>query len=671
MPTKRWLLFFVALASSLLALFRANTGSNSYESWKYLRSRAVSAKFSHRTQFSDPRDGRAAPIFQSELFPPSKASSWRYSKGQILQRKASLTLNAQSEVDMILEKARKYVFPSGDWESLAKVKIKGIETRGEKITKFDTILTTDGEFQSSRVYANTGEKVEGKTFWAGGVKPGELDSEATKTGVSVTTDYFHDGKGKMWKVDHTGLSRELEMDDREVHLFQTLIPTGFWMMPEVTKLFSCRSMGTYKDINDIEIHRIQLEPKVTCETNEVSGLTAARIHIDAKTGKPIKGVLKAFGVAETWEYKEYEDSSGFQIPSSLSLDNTMGRADIEILDISTSKTLKSEDKKETSFVPPPAPLRPKDTTFMGEGGPVEVIQTYGGHLLVPVRIGGQDAGMFLLDTGCGGMVLDVRQASLLGLTQFGEVYASVIGGTVKTSMSMAKDMTVGPMKVSNPLFACMDLSGLLENYEVSGILGYDFFRRTVVSGSVPDIFGEEATLALWDPELYYPITPPGESPMEFQPLQFLEDVPHIEATIWSADDTLRTRAGDELLMLDIGAGESACIFGGDTVRKRNLGTSIEAGASLAALSGGRVEADNFVLGGLSMCGETFERKPSRSISNDELNLSTRAAGAVCAKILTGCRFVVDYPRERFGIKVVPKSIGDRVKGFLDLLYGQP
>jgi len=142
-------------------------------------------------------------------------------------------------------------------------------------------------------------------------------------------------------------------------------------------------------------------------------------------------------------------------------------------------------------------------------------------------------------------------------------------------MCRANHMTVGPMTINNPLFACMDLSGLLENYDVSGILGYDFFRRAVISGSVPEIFGEEPSLSLWDPKQYYPITPPGEEPMVFDPLVFLEDTPHIESKIWAADDVLKERVSRELLMLDIGAGESAAIFSDSTVRQNRLGAGLE------------------------------------------------------------------------------------------------
>mmetsp|Transcript_18439 Transcript_18439/g.29989 ORF Transcript_18439/g.29989 Transcript_18439/m.29989 type:complete len:678 (-) Transcript_18439:148-2181(-) len=553
--------------------------------------------------------------------------------------------------------------------------LRGTESRNGKITDFRTLLAPDGGFLSSRVYASTEDKVEGKTFWGGTVSPGELDAQGgvLAGGSTIATNYTHDGQGNIYKIDYSGLSREVELDDREALLFQTLIPTGYWLLPSILKMFKIRSVGSYlldDASSNTEVERIELQLGD-------GGEVMARMHINKESGLPIRGVMRAFGVSETWEFKDYkqvEGLGGMQIPVTYRVTNSMGEAEVEIADADVLLPQATDQETKDSakrFTPIEQPLTPTDTFFEGEGGGVEVVQTFGGHLLVPVTIGGADAGMFLLDTGCGGLVLNEKTASLLGLSQFGEVYASVIGGTVKTSMALAKNMRIGPMTVTNPLFAVMDLRGLLENYEVSGILGYDFFRRTVISGEVPEIFGEDARLALWDPQQYYPVAPPGEDPMQFQELQFLEDVPHIKTRLWAADDTLRSRVGEELLMLDIGAGESSCIFADTTVRRLGLGYSLEAGAGVSALSGGKVEADNFVLGGLEMCGQNFERKPSRSINSEELNLSKRAGGAVCAKILSGCRFVVDYSRKRFGIKIKPKTFGDQVKGFLDLLYGSP
>jgi len=442
-------------------------------------------------------------------------------------------------------------------------------------------MGSDGRFLNSRLVANTEDKVEGKTFWAGTVERGALDASLTQSQVLLNYT-FDASSSRVWKTDYSGLTRELDLDDKELIIFQTLIPTGYWMIPEVTKLFDFRTVGSYKTESGREIERLELRLKST-ELESVRGLPRdneliqARLHIDTGSGLPIRAVVRAFGTAETYTFdsKAYESAeNGMNVPMEYQLFNDMGSAETKILQAKVTSEPKASSS--SSFdIPSETALTPDDTIFEGEGGPVSVVNTYGGHLLVNVKIGGIDAGLWLLDTGCGGMVLDQRQASLLGLTQFGEVYASVIGGTLRTSMCRANHMTVGPMTINNPLFACMDLSGLLENYDVSGILGYDFFRRAVISGSVPEIFGEEPSLSLWDPKQYYPITPPGEEPMVFDPLVFLEDTPHIESKIWAADDVLKERVSRELLMLDIGAGESAAIFSDSTVRQNRLGAGLE------------------------------------------------------------------------------------------------
>jgi len=579
----------------------------------------------------------------------------------------------------IISKCRGAVFPDSDSNNKLNkfdkcVTLDATEERGEKTTHFSLSLGPSGSFLNSRVYASTDDKVEAKQFWTGSTKQGLLDAEVLSQQESrlITTNFTHDGFGGVWKTDHSGLERELELDDREQQLFSCLLPTGYWLLPEVQQLLDVKKIDSYTKQNgvgrDQKVLRLELS---LCRSVLGSEPTVVgRVHIDAETGLVIRSVIRAFGVSEIWDYQQYEKKEGMMLSLTQKKVDGMGNAEIKINKVTLTAPQQPQQETSSSHTPPSSiPLRPSDTTFVGEGGGVEVVVTYGGHLLVPVFIGGQKAGMFLLDSGCGGLVLDQRTSAILGLSQFGEMYASVIGGTVKSSMAQAQNMEIGPMTITNPLFAVMDLSGLLENYEVAGILGYDFFRRTVISGYVPEIFGEEPALALWDPETYEPVTPEGETPMDFADLTFLEDVPHLQADIWAANDRLRSRQSRQMLMLDIGAGETSCILADNTVRNLGLGGSLEAGAGVAALSGGKVEADNFILGGLEVCSQTFERKPSRSINTEELNLSKRAAGAVCAKILSGCRFVVDYPRKRFGIKVMPKTFQDRIKGFFDLLYG--
>jgi len=145
-------------------------------------------------------------------------------------------------------------------------------------------MGSDGRFLNSRLVANTEDKVEGKTFWAGTVERGALDASLTQSQVLLNYT-FDASSSRVWKTDYSGLTRELDLDDKELIIFQTLIPTGYWMIPEVTKLFDFRTVGSYKTESGREIERLELRLKST-ELESVRGLPRdneliqARLHID-------------------------------------------------------------------------------------------------------------------------------------------------------------------------------------------------------------------------------------------------------------------------------------------------------------------------------------------------------------------------------------------------------
>eukprot|EP00466_Bigelowiella_natans_P004361 jgi/Bigna1/69696/fgenesh1_pg.9_\ len=287
--------------------------------------------------------------------------------------------------------------------------LRGTESRNGKITDFRTLLAPDGGFLSSRVYASTEDKVEGKTFWGGTVSPGELDAQGgvLAGGSTIATNYTHDGQGNIYKIDYSGLSREVELDDREALCLNGRYTTDGRIFQD-------------EDFRYPEWESINLSRE-----------TAAR-------GFPFRGVTGALGVWEPWEFKVYKQVE-IRTPCCIfRFPNSEGLGGMQI-PVTYRRRTRRRRTVRSDLPPIEQPLTPTDTFFEGEGGGVEVVQTFGGHLLVPVTIGGADAGMFLLDTGCGGLVLNEKTASLLGLSQFGEVYASVIGGTVKTSMALVDD----------------------------------------------------------------------------------------------------------------------------------------------------------------------------------------------------------------------------------------
>ena len=103
-----------------------------------------------------------------------------------------------------------------------------------------------------------------------------------------------------------------------------------------------------------------------------------------------------------------------------------------------------------------------------------------GLFLTPVRIGGRDAGLFLIDTGAAVLIVDADLAHTLSLSIFQTFYDPGLRQTIR--FASVSDLAVGPVTLRNGSAMIMSLthftSGLRER--LSGILGYPFFESTVV-----------------------------------------------------------------------------------------------------------------------------------------------------------------------------------------------
>lgn len=134
-------------------------------------------------------------------------------------------------------------------------------------------------------------------------------------------------------------------------------------------------------------------------------------------------------------------------------------------------------------------VRPADTTFVDldpkRGHSFQGWVTPSGHVVVPVEVGGEPAGCFLVDTGASGLVIDPRLASRLRLPAFGEIFVTGMGGAIRSQFRRAPSLRVGAMVMSDPVLMELPVAPIVaatpETGEVMGILGYDFFRRTVLS----------------------------------------------------------------------------------------------------------------------------------------------------------------------------------------------
>jgi hypothetical protein len=117
-----------------------------------------------------------------------------------------------------------------------------------------------------------------------------------------------------------------------------------------------------------------------------------------------------------------------------------------------------------------------------------------------VRVNGSEPLWFILDSGAGGCVLDLKQCQALGLPTEGRAKGVGAGaGTYDVTFARGLVFAVGTFKTGVDRTQVIDLSGVSgpEGKKLAGLLGYDFFERRV---SVIDYARERLTVQ--DPKTF-------------------------------------------------------------------------------------------------------------------------------------------------------------------------
>ncbi len=121
------------------------------------------------------------------------------------------------------------------------------------------------------------------------------------------------------------------------------------------------------------------------------------------------------------------------------------------------------------------------------------------HIYLMGSVNGSPPRRFLMDTG-GINLLTRKAAADLSLTVEGEFHAGGAGeGSTRVGMTKLDRFELGGVKLMSPLFAVIPLPSIVqaEGVEFSGIIGYEIFRRFVVT-----IDYASETVTLTRPEAY-------------------------------------------------------------------------------------------------------------------------------------------------------------------------
>jgi ankyrin repeat protein len=141
------------------------------------------------------------------------------------------------------------------------------------------------------------------------------------------------------------------------------------------------------------------------------------------------------------------------------------------------------------------------------------------HLFAPVRLNGQDAGLFRVDTGAGAVLVDVDIARRLNLPQVGKLTLRGFGGAVSGERYAVDSLTVGDVTLRPQFITAGDVPAIpLAGTKFGGLLGNTFLENFIFR-----ISHHEASLTLYDRSSFQP--PPGATRFELRMLQHVPAVP--------------------------------------------------------------------------------------------------------------------------------------------------
>lgn len=250
-----------------------------------------------------------------------------------------------------------------------------------------------------------------------------------------------------------------------------------------------------------------------------------------------------------------------------------------------------------------------------------------GMIFLPVRINGSKPLSFVLDSGSAKMFIDRTLAANLGLKPTG--HDSVQGaGAGRIPIEFVEDVNLGlpGLESASYQFSTTDFQALKTalGAEIDGIIGYEFFRRFVVT-----IDYESRTLTLTLPKAFHP----AES-MQALPIELRDKWSFVKGElVLGGPVTIQ----DEFL-IDVGSGDAVDHPIATKVQSR---TPTESGIGFGTtVRGATAQGKSFQLGRytvsnptVSCCGATAET--SKLIGNDVFKFFTLA---------------IDYPSARIWIR---------------------
>lgn len=427
-----------------------------------------------------------------------------------------------------------------------------------------------------------------------------------------STKGFDGEKG--WQVDYTGMPYPLEYWELEVAKLIAWVIGGYWLDPDCP-------------LNMRLLPEKDKKSGARISARLPGGMLEFIIHINKRSLLPEKLTWQIYSDENCMKLSKYENESAFLFPRRIVLSEEGDITDIRVNNVS---------REEAAATPTllKAPDPPEDTYLM-EGAPPIVESSLGPRgLLVRATINENGEAWFILDCGTSCNVIDRTLARDSNLEIFGKGKAIGAGGVTDIKFLQAKQLNVGPLTITNPVFVRGDF-----NYDsdskagsIGGILGFDLFSRCLLAIDVPNL-----SVEIRNPAEF------ADSDIVWNELIFCEDLPAIACSL--------STGHHGVFIIDLGYSGSVLLHT-EFVRINNLQAGRGAKQVRMEGAGGSFTGYESHIDWIEIGGNRIQKpRVVLADSNEGASSDRVTAGTIGGEILIQFKkLVFDYPNKRIGFQ---------------------
>jgi hypothetical protein len=457
--------------------------------------------------------------------------------------------------------------------------------------------------------------------------------------------------GDSWQTDLSGLATRLREGD-DAHdraVLCTLVRTGQWAAAALEGHLECSREST--GVLGLSLPGSPVVGRLWLH-DVAGGATPLRLELTLHSGG-----------SESWSWAHWPTRAVHTQATGQTSDFTAASV---------------SDEPETAEAPPQsleealaAPSEEEAAPFPFQSAAVEVARSPGAHFLVLATLGGTPAWL-VLDPCCDTGALTRAAATSAAWEAVGEQRVHALGGAACAPLRRGGPglgvLQFGGLRLplTTPhLELSLDGLGLQapQGAAVAGLLGGAALRRCVLElhapRRVPGARDAPRLRALVHPPGGY--SPPPRVAVSWQRMRFIDGAPHVRAEVRLEEGTdAPAHAG--WYRLALGVGGTALLLSNATAQAMRFSSTVaplQPGGTMAGPGEGRARMallqEGELLSGrvasVELVGASFRfaRAIVHAVDPQDLQLSQRCAGLLCADLFRGCTLVLDWANERLAV----------------------